>query len=309
MQYSWNNYLTMRKTLFLFWLLISPSLIQAQELNCRVSILSQSVQLSDKRIFTTLETAIREFMNNTKWTNDQFKRDERIECILTFNITKFNQPDEMSGSLQIQVRRTAFNTNYGSVLLNFQDDNVSFRYLEYQPIEFADNAFISGLSSLLGYYAYVILAMDYDSFALEGGTPYWQKAQQVVQNAQQDPAKGWKSNDIPPRNRFWFVENYMNPIFKPMREANYKYHRLGIDNMYNKMDIGRASILESLTKLQEVNKQRPSSYNQQLFFNAKADELINIFKQGSSQEKAQVLQILGELDPTNNSKYQKINQP
>jgi hypothetical protein len=248
-------------------------------------------------------------MNNTKWSNDQFKRDERIECILTFNITKFNQPDEMSGSLQIQVRRTAFNTNYGSVLLNFQDDNVQFRYLEYQPIEFADNAFISGLSSLLGYYAYVILAIDYDSYALEGGTQYWQKAQQVVQNAQQDAAKGWKSNDIPPRNRFWFVENYMNPIFKPMREANYKYHRLGIDNMYNKMDIGRAAVLEALTKLQEVNKQRPASYNQQIFFNAKADELVNIFKQGSSQEKATVLQILNDLDPTNNTKYQKINQP
>jgi hypothetical protein len=299
----------MRKFFSLILLIALPVLVDAQELNCRVSVLSQQVQLSDKRIFTTLETAIREFMNNTKWSNDQFKRDERIECILTFNITKFNQPDEMSGSLQIQVRRTAFNTNYGTVLLNFQDDNIQFRYLEYQPIEFADNAFISGLSSLLGYYAYVILAMDYDSYALEGGTPYWQKAQQVVQNAQQDGAKGWKANDIPPRNRFWFVENYMNPIFKPMREANYKYHRLGIDNMYNKMDIGRAAVLEALTKLQEVNKQRPASYNQQIFFNAKADELVNIFKQGSSQEKATVLQILGELDPTNNTKYQKINQP
>lgn len=299
----------MRRLLSLIILIAFPVLLPAQELNCRVSVLSQQVQLSDKRIFTTLETAIREFMNNTKWSNDQFKRDERIECILTFNITKYNQPDEMSGSLQIQVRRTAFNTNYGSVLLNFQDDNVQFRYLEYQPIEFADNAFISGLSSLLGYYAYVILAIDYDSYALEGGTQYWQKAQQVVQNAQQDAAKGWKSNDIPPRNRFWFVENYMNPIFKPMREANYKYHRLGIDNMYNKMDIGRAAVLEALTKLQEVNKQRPASYNQQIFFNAKADELVNIFKQGSTQEKATVLQILNDLDPTNNTKYQKINQP
>lgn len=299
----------MHRLLSLIILIAFPVLLPAQELNCRVSVLSQQVQLSDKRIFTTLETAIREFMNNTKWSNDQFKRDERIECILTFNITKYNQPDEMSGSLQIQVRRTAFNTNYGSVLLNFQDDNVQFRYLEYQPIEFADNAFISGLSSLLGYYAYVILAIDYDSYALEGGTQYWQKAQQVVQNAQQDAAKGWKSNDIPPRNRFWFVENYMNPIFKPMREANYKYHRLGIDNMYNKMDIGRAAVLEALTKLQEVNKQRPASYNQQIFFNAKADELVNIFKQGSTQEKATVLQILNDLDPTNNTKYQKINQP
>jgi hypothetical protein len=280
----------------------------SQELNCRVSVLSQQVQLSDKRIFTTLETAVREFMNNTRWTNDQFKRDERIECNLTFNITKYNQPDEMSGSLQIQVRRTVFNTNYGTVLMNFMDEDIQFRYLEYQPIEFSDNAYVSGLASLLGYYAYVILAMDYDSFASEGGTPYWQKAQQVVQNALQDPAKGWKPNDIPPRNRYWFVENYMNPIFKPMREANYKYHRMGLDNMYGKMDAGRAAIIEALQKLQQVNKQRPASYNLQLFFNAKSDELVNIFKQATSQEKAQVIELLSELDPTNSSKYQKINQ-
>ncbi len=295
------------RNLFSILLIISASLASAQELNCRVSVLSQQIQLSDKRVFTTLETAIREFMNGTKWTGDQFKRDERIECNLTFNITKYNQPDEMSGTLQIQVRRPVFNTNYGSVLLNFMDEDISFRYLEYQPIEFSDAAFVSGLASLLGYYAYVILAMDYDSYSLEGGTPYWQKAQQVVQNAQQDAAKGWKANDIPPRNRFWLTENYLNPVFKPLREANYKYHRMGMDNMYNKMDIGRAAVLESLQKIQQLNKQRPASYNMQVWFNAKTDELVNIFKQASPTEKAQVLQILSELDPTNSSKYSKIN--
>lgn len=297
----------MRK-LCIILLLISALPLGAQELNCRVSVLSQQVQLSDKRVFTTLETAVREFMNNTRWSSDQFKRDERIECNLTFNITKYVQPDEMSGTLQIQVRRPVFNTNYGSVLLNFMDEDISFRYLEYQPIEFSDAAFVSGLASLLGYYAYVILAMDYDSYSPEGGTPFWQKAQQVVQNAQQDAAKGWKANDIPPRNRFWLTENYMNPVFKPLRDANYKYHRMGMDNMYNKMDIGRASVMESLQLIQQLNKQRPASYNMQVWFNAKSDELVNIFKQASPTEKAQLLQILGEIDPTNSSKYNKINQ-
>jgi hypothetical protein len=298
----------MMRKLIIALLLISALPLGAQELNCRVSVLSQQVQLSDKRVFTTLETAVREFMNNTRWSSDQFKRDERIECNLTFNITKYVQPDEMSGTLQIQVRRPVFNTNYGSVLLNFMDEDISFRYLEYQPIEFSDAAFVSGLASLLGYYAYVILAMDYDSYAPEGGTPFWQKAQQVVQNAQQDAAKGWKANDIPPRNRFWLTENYLNPVFKPLRDANYKYHRLGMDNMYNKMDIGRASVMESLQLLQQLNKQRPASYNMQVWFNAKSDELVNIFKQASPTEKAQLLQILGEIDPTNSSKYNKINQ-
>jgi hypothetical protein len=281
---------------------------QAQELNCTVSVLSQGVQLSDKRIFKSMETAIREFMTNKRWTTDQFQRDERIELNLTFNITKFTMPDEMQGTLQIQSRRPVFNSNYGSVVMNFIDQDISFRYLEFQPIEFADNAYISGLASLLGYYAYVALAMDYDSYSLEGGTDMWQKAQQVVNNAITDQAKGWKGTDIPPRNRFWLVENYLNPVYTPLRQANYLYHRQGMDNMYDKMDLGRTNIMEALRKIQTVNKQRPSSYNVQLFFNAKADEIINIYQQANPSEKAAVVQLLGELDATNSNKYKKITQ-
>jgi hypothetical protein len=281
---------------------------QAQELNCTVSVLSQGVQLSDKRIFKSMETAIREFMTNKRWTTDQFQRDERIELNLTFNITKFTMPDEMQGTLQIQSRRPVFNSNYGSVVTNFIDQDISFRYLEFQPIEFADNAYISGLASLLGYYAYVALAMDYDSYSLEGGTDMWQKAQQVVNNAITDQAKGWKGTDIPPRNRFWLVENYLNPVYTPLRQANYLYHRQGMDNMYDKMDLGRTNIMEALRKIQTVNKQRPSSYNVQLFFNAKADEIINIYQQANPSEKAAVVQLLGELDATNSNKYKKITQ-
>jgi hypothetical protein len=298
----------MNRLLIILIACLSVQVLPAQELNCTVSVLSQGVQLSDKRIFKTMETAIREFMTNKRWTNDVFQRDERIELNLTFNITKFTMPDEMLGTLQIQSRRPTFNSNYGSVVLNFIDQDISFRYLEYQPIEFADNAYISGLASLLGYYAYVALAMDYDSFSPEGGTAMWQKAQQVVNNAITDPAKGWKGTDIPPRNRYWLVENYLNPIYAPLRQANYLYHRQGMDNMYDKMDLGRTNIMEALRKIQTVNKQRPSSYNVQLFFNAKADELINIYKQSSPTEKAAVMQLLGELDPTNSNKYKKINQ-
>lgn len=281
---------------------------QAQELNCTVSVLSQGIQLSDKRIFKSMETAIREFMTNKRWTTDQFQRDERVELNLTFNITKFTMPDEMQGTLQIQSRRPVFNSNYGSVVTNFIDQDISFRYLEFQPIEFADNAYISGLASLLGYYAYVALAMDYDSYSLEGGTDMWQKAQQVVNNAITDQAKGWKGTDIPPRNRFWLVENYLNPVYTPLRQANYLYHRQGMDNMYDKMDLGRTNIMEALRKIQTVNKQRPSSYNVQLFFNAKADEIINIYQQANPSEKAAVVQLLGELDATNSNKYKKITQ-
>lgn len=292
----------------IFILLLNPFLaLKSQELNCRVQVLSQAVQLSDKRIFTTLETAVREFMNNTRWTADQFKKDEKIECNLTFNIENYVQPDQFSGTLQIQVRRTAFNTNYGTLLLNLMDKDINFRYLEYQPIEFSENAYVSGLASLLGYYAYVILAMDYDSFAPEGGSLFWQKAQQVVNNAIQDPAKGWKATDIPPRNRYWLVENYLNPIFKPLRMANYKYHRLGIDLLYNDMEKGRSSISESLSEILAVHDVRPASYNVQVFFNTKVDELINIYRQSPPDEKSAILDLLNTLDPTNGNKYSKIN--
>jgi len=298
----------MNKLLLVLSLLLMFKVSQAQELNCTVSVLSQGIQLSDKRIFKSMETAIREFMTNKRWTTDQFQRDERVELNLTFNITKFTMPDEMQGTLQIQSRRPVFNSNYGSVVTNFIDQDISFRYLEFQPIEFADNAYISGLASLLGYYAYVALAMDYDSYSLEGGTDMWQKAQQVVNNAITDQAKGWKGTDIPPRNRFWLVENYLNPVYTPLRQANYLYHRQGMDNMYDKMDLGRTNIMEALRKIQTVNKQRPSSYNVQLFFNAKADEIINIYQQANPSEKAAVVQLLGELDATNSNKYKKITQ-
>jgi hypothetical protein len=297
----------MRKLLILI-VFILPFASNAQELNCKVSVLSQSIQLSDKRIFTTLETSVREFMNNRKWTSDQFKRDERIECNLTFNITKFTQPGDMSGTLQIQVRRPVFNANIGTLLMNFIDQDIAFQYIEYQPIDFADNAYVSSLSSILGYYAYVMLAMDYDSFSLEGGTQFWQKAQQTVINSQSDGGKGWKASDIPPRNRYWLTENYLNAVYKPLREANYLYHRMGMDNMYSKMDLAKTNIKEALKKIQAVNKQRPSSYNVQLFFNAKTDELINIYKQGTPAEKEEILALLAELDPTNSNKYAKINQ-
>jgi len=299
----------MNKTLYFLLILgFLAGKAKSQELNCRVQVLSQAVQLSDKRIFTTLETAIREFMNNTKWTNDQFKRDERIECNLTFNIQTYTQPDQFTGTLQIQVRRPVYNTNYGSLLLNMMDQDINFRYLEYQPIEFSESAYVSGLASLLGYYAYVILAMDYDSFSPEGGSVYWQKAQQVVNNAMQDQAKGWKATDVPPRNRYWLVENYLNPVFKPLRDANYAYHRLGMDIMYNKLAEGRAQISQSLEGLLEIHKNRPSSFNLQVFFNTKADELVNVYQQANPLEKARVLEILGILDPTNSNKYKKISE-
>jgi hypothetical protein len=292
--------------LLLFFATLSKSF--GQELICNVQVLSPMVQLSDKRIFTTLETAIREFMNSTRWTTDNFERDERIECNFTFNITSYAQPDDFRGTLTVQSRRPVFNTNYGSMLFNHMDNDVQFKYLEFQPLEFNENVFVSNLTAILGYYAYLLLGLDYDSFSPEGGTPFFLKAQQVVNSAQSASEKGWKPTEMPPRNRYWYIENLLNPIFKPIRECNYKYHRLGLDNMYGKMDQGRAAVLEGMVQLQQVHKVRPSSFNMQLFFNAKADEIANIFSQASPEQKTTIMEILNELDPTNQKKYQKISK-
>lgn len=293
--------------LFVFFCCLTIQ-FHAQELNCKVQILTNQVQQSDKRIFTTLETAIREFMNNQKWTNDNFNRDERIELNLTLNVQTFTLPDAVKGNLQVQVRRPVFNTNYGTLLLNFQDQDVEFRYIEYQPIEFSTTAFINNLSSILGYYAYLALALDYDSYSLEGGTPFYQLAQQICQQAQPTGTKGWMPNEIPPRNRYWYIENMMTPAFKPLREAFYRYHRLGLDVMYNNIGKGRSEINKSLQAIKVLNDQRTASFNMQLFFNAKTDELINIYKQAEPADKALALELLNQLDPTNGSKYNKITQ-
>jgi hypothetical protein len=293
-------------TTLIFALLLIKS--SAQELICNVQMLSPGIQLSDKRIFTTLETAIREFMNNTRWTTDNFERDEKIEVNMTFNITTFNLPDDFRGTLTIQARRPVFNTSYGTVLLNYMDNDIQFRYIEYQPLEFSENVFISNLTAILGYYANLVLGLDYDSFSLEGGTPFFLKAQQVVNSAQSAAEAGWKPTELPPRNRYWYVENLLNPVFRPMRECSYKYHRLGLDNMYNKMDQGRSNVLEGMVLLQQVHKVRPTSFNMQVFFNAKADEIANIFSQAKPEEKTKVMEILNELDPTNSKKYSKISK-
>ncbi|MFN4122027.1 MAG: DUF4835 family protein [Flavobacteriales bacterium] len=288
--------------------LITFQLATAQELRCNVQVLSPQIQLSDKRIFTTLETAIREFMNNTRWTTDNFERDERIECNMTFNITGYTQPDDFRGTLTVQSRRPVFNTSYGSMLFNHMDNDIQFKYLEFQPLEFNENVFVSNLTAILGYYAYLVLGLDYDTFSLEGGSPFFQKAQQVVNSAQGASERGWKPTEMPPRNRYWYIENLLNPIFKPMRECNYRYHRLGLDVMYNKIDQGRAAVLEGMQLLMQVHKVRPSSFNMQLFFNAKADELANMFSQATPEQKTKIMEILNELDPTNGKKYQKINK-
>lgn len=278
----------------------------AQELNCTVQILAPQLQnSSDKKILQTLQQAAFEFMNNRKWTNDVFKQDERIECSVVISILEKPSADEFKGTIQVQARRPVYKSAYNSLLLNILDKNLSFKYIEYQPLEFSESSSLSNLTSILAYYAYIIIGTDYDSFSLEGGSAYFQKAQTIVSNAQTVNEKGWKSFEDN-QNRYWIVENIQSSIFKPMRECIYKYHRLGFDAMSDDLVTGRAAVLQSLQLLKKVHEIKPSSYSMQLFFLAKADEVVNLFSLAEPVEKIKVMELLNEVDPANSTKYNKI---
>ncbi|MES2592636.1 MAG: DUF4835 family protein [Bacteroidota bacterium] len=277
----------------------------SQELNCKVQVLSQSIQGTDKSVFETLQTAIFEFMNNRKWTNETFKNNERIDCSILINVTERPSTDDFKATIQVQVRRPVFKASYNTVLLNNNDNDFAFKYLENQSLEFTENLHLSNLTSVLAYYAYLAIGLDYDSFALDGGTLYLQKALAVVNNAQSGSDVGWKAFDGN-KNRYWLINNMLDASFVPLRECMYKYHRLGLDIMVDNKESGRAVISETLENLRKVHQIKPLSYSLQVFFNAKSDEIINIYSGAFPDEKAKMVNLLNEIDPTNSNKYQKI---
>ena len=296
--------------LFLLILVIFLNLnIYAQELNCNVQILTQQIQGTNKQVFQTLEGAIYEFINNTSWTNHSFDVDERIECNMLFNITDQISDSEFSGTLQIQVRRPVYNSSLNTVLFNYVDNDLDFEYVEYQPMEFSETSHISNITSILAYYVYIILGLDYDSFSYEGGTEFFEKAEKVVNNARNAKEKGWKSIDSQSRkNRYWLINNILHEDFSPAREFIYKYHRLGLDRMYEKLNEARAEIAENLTSLQQVYRNKPDPFMHflQVIYDAKSDEIVNIFKESLPEEKRRVFALLNEIDPANTNKYEKI---
>jgi hypothetical protein len=277
----------------------------AQELNCTVQVAAPQVQGTDRQVFETLRKEITEFMNNTKWTSDQFLNQERIECSILITVSDRIGSDEFKASIQVQTRRPVYKTSYNSTLFNFNDENFTFKYVEYEPLEFNEQTFISTLTSALAFYAYIIIGLDYDSFSPRGGEPYFQKAMNIVNNATVAKEKGWKAFEGT-RNRYWIAENLTNVQMRAMHDIYYDYHRMGLDIMEEKLPEGRLQILESLEALRKLNQEKPGTVIMQTFFAAKADEFVNIFSEAPPVEKARVYNFLNELDPTNITKYQKL---
>ncbi len=286
---------------------LSGVALNAQELRCNVTVSAQKIQGANPQLFRTMQSDIYEFMNNRKWTEHVFTYDERIRCNILIRLDEQISADEFKGSVQVQYTRPVFNSSYESTVLNIKDNDFQCRYVEFQSLEFNETSNRDNLTNILAYYAYMILGFDYDTFSPEGGTPYFEKAQAIVNNSQNAKEKGWKSFESE-RNRYWLVENILNKSYTDFRSCLYNYHRNGLDLMAEKPEDGRAAIAESLRDIQKVFRRRPSVYILQIFFDAKSDELVNVFSKSFPDERNRVVTILNEVDPSNGSKYAKITE-
>ncbi|SDJ74941.1 protein of unknown function [Catalinimonas alkaloidigena] len=280
----------------------------AQELNCNVVIVDDAVQNVDRSIFPQMQTSIANFMNTRRWTGDSYSVEERINCnlVITLDNERGNLPQgQYNARVQIQSSRPVYGTNYQTLVFNYLDQSWKFEYTQNQPMDFNENSYSSQLTSLLAFYANIILGYDYDTFSKMGGRNFFLKAQQIATNASQSGGTGWKAFDGT-NERYWLTENMLNPQVEPFREGLYNYYRLGLDNFQKDADQARAQALDMLTKIQTVRKQKPICLVANLFFDTKRDELISMFTKGAPQEKQQAYNLLAELDPTKTDQYEEL---
>ena len=298
---SWTTQAMRLAVVCFAWVLLS-TMGRAQELNCTVTVIAPQISNVDVSRFDALEDGIREFMNGRRWTNDNFEFEERIECTLQLTVSEAIGSTVFKGSMQVQSSRPVFNSDYNTPVLLVNDGDIQFEWLDNSTILFNPGQHRDNLSSLLAYYAYMILGMDYDTFSLEGGTPHFLQAQAIVANAQNAGERGWKASQGK-QNRYWLVENHLSQTFRPVRICLYNYHRKGLDVLFQDIEGGRLTIAEALIDMRSTNRIRPGSYNIQVFFLSKSDEIINIFSPAPDAERGRLLPILKQLDPGNIQSY------
>lgn len=304
----------MKKPLFLLAFIIAAVLSSnAQELQARLQVLSNKVSTQvDKKVFQTLQTALNNFLNNRKWTNDVYQPQEKIKCNFLITIDKELGQNVYQASLTVQVARPVYNTAYESPLINFQDNDLVFRYVEFQPIEFNENRvqgndpLAANLPAVLAYYVYVILGMDYDSFSPRGGEPYFEKAQNIVTNAPENrDITGWKTFDGI-RNRFRLIENLTDSRFALVHDAVYAYYRTGFDLFSENEDVGRNGVLNALNFLSTLNTENPNAMVMAFFFGGKSTELAKMFSRADADVKERARDLLVKLDVTNAAVYKEL---
>ena len=301
----------MRKIVSIIALALICSTLLGQELRCTVTINSDQVPGSNKELFNTLKQSIEEYVNTMRWTNMTFQEKERIECSMLL-VVKSVQDNVFTCEFTCQSRRPVFGSSYYTPLLNIKDNNFIFTYQEYDRLDYQQHTFTTNLTALLAYYSYLIIGHDMDSFSKLGGTPYFQSCESIVNSAQSASldnaeAEGWKafaSN----RNRYALISNIMDEAFKKYRLFYYEYHRHGLDEMASNVANGRARIAKEIAVLKEVYNARPATYVINTFLDAKNEELVNIFEQGTTDEKKQVYELLMDIDPTRQTTYNRISK-
>jgi hypothetical protein len=302
----------MKRIVFSLLLVLSVTIARSQELQAKVTVNAQRVYNTvDKKIFTTLQTQLTNLINNRKWTNDVFQGHEKIECNFLLNIDKVLETNVYQASLTIQAARPVFNSTYQTALINFMDADVTFRYVEFQPVEFNENRvqgndpLVGNLTAVFGYYIYTILGLDYNSFSPKGGDAFFQKALNIVNNAPENRSiTGWKAFDGL-RNRYWLAENLTNNRYNVIHDVMYTYYRQGLDKMYESEVDARKAIVNALKQLKNFNEQNQNTMILQFMMQGKSMELIKIFQKAPQPEKSEVANILAAIDITNASKYKE----
>lgn len=306
----------MKKKSFAAFLVLSGMLMHAsssfaQELQARITVNATRISSTvDKKVFQTLQSSLQNFLNNRKWTNETFQNNERIVCNFLLNIAE-GSDNIYKATLIVQAARPVFNTAYETPLINFQDDNVVFRYAEYQPLEFNENrvsgsdGLSSNLTAILAYYAYTIIGLDFNSFSIRGGEPYFQKAQHIVDNAPDGrDISGWRAFDGL-RSRYWLAENLTNNRYAVIHEVMYNYYRLGFDYLYENETDARGAIFTAIMQLNTLNVEIPNSMFIPFFFQGKSSELVKLFKNSPPDEKGRVREMLSRLDVSNANTYKQ----
>ena len=294
--------MTLKLSIFTLILAVFTSSSTAQELNCTVQVIAPQIANVEASVFESLEDGIRGFMNGRRWTNDNFEFDELIECTMQITISESIGNTRFSGSIQVQSNRPVYNSDYKTPILFVIDGDFEFVWINGASILFNPGQHRDNLSSILAYYAYMILGLDYDSFGLEAGSEYFLKAQTIVANAQNSGGQGWLASQGK-QNRYWLIENLLSQTFRPLRLCMYNYHRRGFDLLESDLEGARLNIADALIEMRSTNRIRPGSFNLQVFFLAKSDEIIKLFGPAPEAERVRLLPVLKQMDPGNISQY------
>jgi len=296
----------MKHLSILLFVLFGLGNAQAQELNCTIRINSDQVQTQEQQVFADMEKAITQFMNTTKWTDVEFEEKERIKCDILITLNKGTSITNFGAIVQVKSIRPIFGTEYDSPLLTFFDNKWQFEYAPSQPLIFSENTYTTELTSLLAYYAYMVIGMDFDSFSEKGGSPYYQRALNILNNSQTSGKGGWTALGGDTRDRYWLITNINSPQFENFRIGLYQYHCLGMDLLTDKPQEARQQILDVLKALKIVRDQQPASVTINAFFDAKFLEIANLFSQADEATRIEASEILVQLDPANSAIYRKL---